>query len=37
MDRMGSPEGNGRKTGQQFKTRRQNTKTSGGKSKKSKK
>ena len=26
MDRMGSPEGNGRKGGQQFKTRRQNTK-----------
>ncbi|MBI5856372.1 MAG: SUMF1/EgtB/PvdO family nonheme iron enzyme [Sphingobacteriales bacterium] len=36
MDRMGSPEGNGRKTGQQYKTRRQNTKSSG-KSKKSKK
>lgn len=35
MDRMGSPEGNGFKTGQQYKTRRQNTKQ--GKSKKSKK
>ncbi len=34
MDRMGSPEGNGRKAGQQFKTRRQNTKTKGSKSKK---
>ncbi|HNA92118.1 MAG TPA: SUMF1/EgtB/PvdO family nonheme iron enzyme [Chitinophagaceae bacterium] len=34
MDRMGSPEGNGRKTGQQFPTRRQNSKT--GKTKKSK-
>jgi formylglycine-generating enzyme len=28
MDRMGSPEGNGTKTGNQFKTRRQNTKSS---------
>jgi gliding motility-associated lipoprotein GldJ len=37
MDRMGSPEGNGRKTGQQFPTRRQNTKTGKSKSKKSKK
>jgi formylglycine-generating enzyme required for sulfatase activity len=33
MDRMGSPEGNGRKAGQQFKTRRQNTKTSKSKKK----
>jgi hypothetical protein len=29
MYRIGSPEGNGRKTGQQYKTRRPNTKSSG--------